>query len=334
MSLLAEVVVEEWLNRQGYFTIRGIKQGYDEIDLLAIRPRADGTIERRHIEVQASIRPMSYISQLPKQVQKNTGRAANTPTRTPEELEQGVLEWVEKKFNKPVKKQLRESLAKGEWTFELVINNVKSKNEVMLIESHNIVILELKDIVKALRAKNTLIKAASGADLLELMHLASHDGQSIEAEAAIIAAADGQTLTEVLPAEDLPTHEDINKLLAYLPLFDKPGRKFVKKWAGGEHLGERSFSVSYPEYENDVADFFALATQPCWTNRNYQPETAGQMLEDEQAISKADLADIRTMLTFCVRGERFCDGHWESVLKSGKVVAILKRLQQISLSPE
>ena len=31
-----EEVVEEWLNRNGYFTIRGIKVGVDEIDTLAI----------------------------------------------------------------------------------------------------------------------------------------------------------------------------------------------------------------------------------------------------------------------------------------------------------
>ena len=38
MALLAEALVEEWLNRTGYFTIRGIKAGNDEIDLLATDP--------------------------------------------------------------------------------------------------------------------------------------------------------------------------------------------------------------------------------------------------------------------------------------------------------
>jgi len=42
MALLAEEVVEEWLNRKGYFTIRGVKVGVDEIDILAIRPTLDG----------------------------------------------------------------------------------------------------------------------------------------------------------------------------------------------------------------------------------------------------------------------------------------------------
>ena len=33
MALLAEELVEEWLNRHGYFTIRGVKLGVHEMDL-------------------------------------------------------------------------------------------------------------------------------------------------------------------------------------------------------------------------------------------------------------------------------------------------------------
>ena len=35
MALVAETLVEEWLNRKGYFTIRGAKTGQGKIDLLA-----------------------------------------------------------------------------------------------------------------------------------------------------------------------------------------------------------------------------------------------------------------------------------------------------------
>ena len=38
MAALAESLVGEWLNRQGFFTVRGLKHGVDEIDLLGIRP--------------------------------------------------------------------------------------------------------------------------------------------------------------------------------------------------------------------------------------------------------------------------------------------------------
>ena len=37
MSLMGEQLAEEWLNRQGYFTIHGVKIGTGEIDLLAVR---------------------------------------------------------------------------------------------------------------------------------------------------------------------------------------------------------------------------------------------------------------------------------------------------------
>jgi hypothetical protein len=38
MAALAESLVDEWLNRQGFFSVRGVKHGVDEIDLLGIRP--------------------------------------------------------------------------------------------------------------------------------------------------------------------------------------------------------------------------------------------------------------------------------------------------------
>lgn len=61
MALLGEEVVEEWLNRRGYFTIRGIKLGVHEIDILAFRPKANGNHESRHIEVQISTNPIAYL---------------------------------------------------------------------------------------------------------------------------------------------------------------------------------------------------------------------------------------------------------------------------------
>jgi hypothetical protein len=72
MALLAEETVEEWLNRQWYFTIRGIKLGVHEIDLLGIRQTSDGA-DKRHVEVQVSMRP-------PKQQCLHTRRIPPTGT--------------------------------------------------------------------------------------------------------------------------------------------------------------------------------------------------------------------------------------------------------------
>lgn len=99
MALIAEAVVEEWLNRQGYFTIRGLKKGNDEIDLLALRVIGN-KIERIHFEVQVSIKPVSYISGLSKELQtefKIMG-SRNASKRNSGQMKKSVNEWVEKKY--------------------------------------------------------------------------------------------------------------------------------------------------------------------------------------------------------------------------------------------
>jgi len=177
MALLAEEIVEEWLNRQGYFTIRGIKLGVQEIDLLAVRHQSQSinTAECRHIEVQASMRPVSYISRVPKAGQAK-GRPANSAKRSQDELEVGVLEWVEKKFRRTEKRTLMESLWGSEWSSELVVNNVKSEEELNLIESHGIRVHRLPAIVSSLATGEFAIKASSGADLVDLIQMGSKIG--------------------------------------------------------------------------------------------------------------------------------------------------------------
>jgi hypothetical protein len=122
------------------------------------------------------------------------------------------------------------------------------------------------------------------------------------------------------------TLEKIDELLRFLPLFDVPERKYVKVWAGGEVTPDGAITLPFPEYCDDVLEFFILAGQTCWSDFKYDPREAYAMLSDDQFISTCSLDDIKTMLTYCVRGERFSDGHWASVLESGRVVAILRRL--------
>ena len=172
MSLLGEEVVEEWLNRNGYFTIRGIKVGVDEIDILAIRPCADGKYECRHIEVQVSINPISYITKVPAVIRKQTGIGAhNAKKRDITQLTQGVHEWIEAKFNQPRKVQLRNSLCPGSWSRELVVGSVKHEEELDLLREAGITIHRLNAVLSEMAEKRTAVKAAAGADLFDLMLL-------------------------------------------------------------------------------------------------------------------------------------------------------------------
>jgi hypothetical protein len=168
MSLLGEEVVEEWLNRGGYFTIRGIKVGVDEIDFLAIRPLPNGQCERRHIEVQLSINAISYITKVPADIRKQTGIGArNAKKRDVAQLTQGVHEWVEAKFNQLRKAALRQHLCAGDWTKELVVGSVKHEEEIDLLKKAGVTVHRLKDIFIEMSQKST-VKAA-GTDLCDLM---------------------------------------------------------------------------------------------------------------------------------------------------------------------
>jgi hypothetical protein len=172
MSLLGEEVVEEWLNRKGYFTIRGVKVGNDEMDILAIRPLADGRHECRHVEVQVSINPISYITKVPKSIRKETGIAPhNARRRDTAQLSQGVHEWVEAKFNLPQKAEVRDRLCPGTWTKELVVGRVKHEEELSLLRDAGVTIHRLNDIIKEMAEKPGLVKAAAGTDLCDLMLL-------------------------------------------------------------------------------------------------------------------------------------------------------------------
>jgi hypothetical protein len=118
--------------------------------------------------------------------------------------------------------------------------------------------------------------------------------------------------------QDRLAHQKIDELLQFLPAFEEPDRLFIKKW---EHY--------HPVYAADVTQFVRLASDPWWMNTGYQLNQAGQMLADDAVVQSASLEQIKTMLTYFVRGERFSDGHWGRLLENGRVQALLHRLQSI-----
>jgi hypothetical protein len=126
----------------------------------------------------------------------------------------------------------------------------------------------------------------------------------------------------------LPTLQDIEKLTAYLPRLYAEGFSPVLKWEGGERLKNGSFTLPYPKYDPLVEEFFRLGGGP-WIDYEYNPEQAYQMLKDAARLKTASLHEIKSMLTFCVRGERFSDGHWGEMIEKGYIRRILERLNEI-----
>lgn len=129
--------------------------------------------------------------------------------------------------------------------------------------------------------------------------------------------------------ERQPTLQDIETLTAFLSRLYVPGFSPVTKWEGGEKSKDGSYTLSYPIYDPLVDEFFRTVSGGGWLDYNYNPEQAWKMIRDENFIKTATLSQIRTMLTFCVRGERFSDGHWEQMIKEGHVRRLLERLNEI-----
>ena len=164
MSLLAEVVVEEWLNRNGYFTIRGIRIGNDEVDLLAIKIGLNGVVERRHVEVQTSSRPVGYL------VRKNARKLSEA------ELAEATQDWVQKKFDNPKKQILFRELAPGDWSKELVYHRLREEaSQCRALEGLAVKLTKFESILRELKRNGPLIPKAGGSDLLELISLLDED---------------------------------------------------------------------------------------------------------------------------------------------------------------
>jgi hypothetical protein len=159
MALLAENLVEEWLNRKGFFTMRGIKHGVNELDLLGIRRESDGLLTGWHVEVQASFRPIGYIAKLTTAIAG--GRAKTSAVaRTGEEVRVCAREWVRAKFCADEKKRVREKMWAGvNWSYHLVHAVVREPAELEVFAHEGVKCHQFHEVL------GELLKRKGGADL-------------------------------------------------------------------------------------------------------------------------------------------------------------------------
>ena len=125
-----------------------------------------------------------------------------------------------------------------------------------------------------------------------------------------------------------PTHQQIEELTAFLPRIYAEGFSPVIRWYSGQQK-DGTFTLPYPDYAPLVKEFFSVAANECWRDYNYNPDQGYQMLKEEHLIKTASLSQIKTMLTFCVRGERFADGHWGEMIEKGHIRRLLERLNEV-----
>ena len=121
----------------------------------------------------------------------------------------------------------------------------------------------------------------------------------------------------------LPTKNDIKELTDFLPLIYNDGIKLYKTDPNGDML-----TGGYYIYHPSVITFFELASQQHWQDYNYVDNFSDQMIKPE-IIENASINEIKTVLTWCVRIERFNEGHWIRLIEDDIIKRILKRLYEI-----
>lgn len=112
------------------------------------------------------------------------------------------------------------------------------------------------------------------------------------------------------------------EVLRYLPIFDQAG------FRPGEWVDEAG-TLPFFHYSSEAAEFiqalYSAGVVVDFDWPEWQPE-AERLTLDHAALSTADLLTLRKLLTTHVRKDRFCEGHLASVLGSGHIASVLRRI--------
>lgn len=136
-------------------------------------------------------------------------------------------------------------------------------------------------------------------------------------------------ITLIWVEESVPlTKENIDNILKYLPLLEDKANKFYSEVSQDESgaivlpfyvmtgIGLKFYDDLYKE---------GFVTKFRWMDWIEAEEYSAS----DEKLSKADLKDIRRLLTTIVRQDRFCEGLLEEVIENGLMLKILKRLKEI-----
>lgn len=158
MALLDEQLVEEWLNRKNYFTIRGIKCGVDEIDLLAVKHSVD-EYDCLHVEVQVSFRPIGYV-----------GGDTSARKRSDQEVRAGVEQWVEKKYTSERKIGRRNDvLPNAKWRYIFVYGVLRDETELEYMKELGVELISYRQVLTELRDDRSTQSSSVASSIAELL---------------------------------------------------------------------------------------------------------------------------------------------------------------------
>ncbi|WHY87046.1 DUF6508 domain-containing protein [Neobacillus novalis] len=109
------------------------------------------------------------------------------------------------------------------------------------------------------------------------------------------------------------------KQIDYIPYFANDKTEFCK-WISG-----------YPNYDDRLGDFINSIYETDLLKKDYLDDINGKITDKDiiKAIPTSNFELLKSILTYYVRQERFCDGIWAMAAKEKVFLKILYRLREI-----
>mgnify|MGYP001594322883 CR=1 FL=1 len=158
---IIENIVANWFNSKGYFLIKNLKVGVNEIDILAIKLNNEQKVDDSiHIEVQCSSKPIGYI-----------GGSKSAKKRSASEIKLGVMTYIDKKFNKKKIKNVIEKLIGNKYRKMFICGRLKDESTIKYFEKNGIEVMRVWQIFKEIKVNKEEYKTGEGNRYHQLLHL-------------------------------------------------------------------------------------------------------------------------------------------------------------------
>jgi hypothetical protein len=125
----------------------------------------------------------------------------------------------------------------------------------------------------------------------------------------------------------------IAALVEFLPMLE---RRVAGVWNGGQKNADGVIQMPWFEYSDDIDDFHRAVGQNGWIDTTFDWQSAGEwvrsFMDQPERLATATAEDIRRLLTAHFRADRFVEGHVASIVESGHMAAIVRRLRSLPTS--
>jgi hypothetical protein len=119
------------------------------------------------------------------------------------------------------------------------------------------------------------------------------------------------------------------KLLNYIPYFEDETTVFTT-WINPNKNTDGMLLMGYPKYDEKFKQFINDIYETDLLHPDYLEMI--RKIDNEEiigSIKTADFNSLRSILTFYVRQERFCDGMWAIAIEEKIFLTILYRLREV-----